>query len=165
MRGTVPGHGGSLSCVPPPWASRNRPSSGQTALLLVVRDPGQIRLYPVCQKPDPLCRFLTERGQPVFHMRGHHLVGRAQDKAIGLQPLKGLGQHPLAYPADHPFQLAEPVCVALERDQDQNAPPACHVFEHLAGRTGRRHQIAPTDLFGQGHDDLHTYISVRTYEK
>lgn len=55
-------------------------------------------------------------------MRGHDIVGRAQDKAVGFQLLQGLRQHPFANAPHLAAQFGKPVSPRQQNDQRQGSP-------------------------------------------
>ncbi|OJY49912.1 MAG: hypothetical protein BGP17_17650 [Sphingomonas sp. 67-41] len=98
-------------------------------------------------------------------MRRHHRIGDAIDQSVTLQPLQRLRQHPLAHPAHLAAQFAEAMRAAFQRDQDQHAPLAGQVPQHLARRAIGRHQVAAPHADREGFDRIfHTYVYVCTYD-
>jgi hypothetical protein len=87
---------------------------------------------------DPVGQRLDLRGdvgahgrQAVLDVGRHDRVGGPQHEAVALQRLQRLRQHLLAHAADPVAQGAETVRAAQQRHQDQHAPAAGHVLQHL----------------------------------
>ncbi|KGG99939.1 hypothetical protein P245_03300 [Comamonas thiooxydans] len=102
-------------------------------------NPGKTAFNPVCKTSDLLCSFKSKRGETVFHMGRNHLERSAVDQAIAFKPLQCLSQHPFADPSNCSAQLAEAVDTGFKNQQNQHAPSAGDMLEHLA-RWTRFHQ-------------------------
>jgi hypothetical protein len=76
-------------------------------------------------------------------------MGDALDEAVLLQPDQGLGQHLFADAADLAAQFAEALGAVAQGDQQQDAPAARHVLQHLARRAAFGKQVAAQGL-GRG---------------
>lgn len=146
-------------------------------------NPRQAGFNPVRKPPDLFSSLATKRCQLVFHVGRDHFEGDPVHQAVTLQPLQGLREHPFADTANGAPQLTETVDAGFQHQQNQNAPPAGDVFEHLARRTGfdekfsaahsveqagfvvRRCSCPGFNACGFNTCGVNTYFHVRTYKK
>ena len=84
------------------------------------------------------------------------------DEAVVFQAAQRLREHLLAHAADLAAQFAEAVRAAQQRHEQQHAPAAGHVHQHVARRACGGQQVAAAHVLGQGRAAHRAYLQVRT---